>query len=460
MPAEAPPAKPKITVPKMTELTAPAPAHTDAPNPAPKGSEPPKEEPVPPNPPAPPVSAVPLDFITENPNPAPGTPQKTDAQFAADRRRAKEERVDLQEITRQYDEAKVQIAQRDTELQQLRDQLAASQKTFDETKKLAETRATEIEDLRGRYVTDHTGQFDANADEILSGSTTKMLAELRGKLPPRIKNKEGNNAIVFFDALLANSANQQGLMNVLGAYHTAMVNHNEASANLAVNALATWLGADVDITPEDPQKRRLLPTDDPTFQAIETAMRAALPHFQDRITRYGEIQRDGPKLAQQQYSKREGQIRQTLSDSIFLTKDAALERLKVDSVDSLGLFAQIVPAVPELKAIVDAKLASYSEAFAAVGSNVSIPMTGNDPNAIRAHQEKVSGIRTQLSEIMRNAVIGATIGPVLAQLITERDAAEARADAAASNANPGPPGGNAGGAGNPPKAGAPTDFIQ
>lgn len=461
-----PAAPPAISIPKISEL-AKEPGGTGKP-PAVQQPPTPPAEPKPPGaPPALPIATDPeIDTQivkprgdqTHVPTPAGG---KTPADYARERAVAKqrEQSQTIEEANRRADEALMQYQQRQTEFEELQRKHAELENKYKEVETAANTRKTEVEQLQVQYYDNNRVTLDLNSDQDLQQHSALMLQELRGNLPSRVRTPAGTDARVFFDAILQQTGASQGLNEILGAYSRAKQLGNEASCDLAVNALAKMLGADVDMTGRDENAWRLLKPDDPTFRAIETAMDRALPHFANRNQRITSFQQNAPQLARQQFDQRVIGIRQNLANQIFLAPEVAAGRLRANQQDSEALFSQIVTQVPAMKQMVEQIIQDVSPTFAALSGKLNLPtLVENTPAAISAHQQEVQRHQTKLNELMRASIIGRAAPTVIAVLAAERDAAEARADAAAQNTNPG--GGRRGGEGGAPEPEIDTQIVK
>lgn len=454
----APPAAAAISVPKLSALktgavTPPAPA---SPEPRPVTGTPPVTPVAPVTPIVPAAEEDGIDTQIVK-----GGLPKTPADFAHQRRSAKEAAGNqtLEDAIRRADDAKMLYTQKETAYTALETKHRELEAQLAEMKTLSDTRKTEIEGLQANYFDANRMTLDINADQELSDATTRMLNELRNNVPSRVPTPSGQENRVFFDTLIQTNGAAQGLNEILAAYGRAKQTANEPACDLAINAFAKFLGADVDMSGRDEKEWRLLKADSAAFRAIETAMDKALPFFQQRNNRLTSFHQNAPQLAKQQYETRAIGIRQNLAAGIFLPPEVAAQRLTADHNDSLALFSQIVSNIPILKQRVEATMERYSATIAAIPDRLDLPtLATNDKTAIAAHQSEAQQHRGVKAEMIRNAVIGANIGPILASLISERDAAETRADAASANTNPG--GSRAGGAGGSPEPSIDTQIVK
>lgn len=442
----APAAPPAIKVPSLTQLTTPPAPPATPPAVEPKAGEgaPPIEEPPSPQPPAPknepPV--IPTDILAKPPT-APVNTQKGAEQFKQERLQKKEERQSAQEIQIQFDQAKQELMKLQTEREQLQKQLDKHQADLEAERKVAEGRKKDLEDMRTGYFEQHRAQWNPLEDEQFQQANAQMLEKLKTKLPIRVPagtNADGQpiEGRVFFDAILQQNGAHQGLANMLDTYTIAKRAGNEEGVNLAVNAMAQFLGANVDMTDTDEKNWKTLPPNSEAFKAIELALDEASPFHAQRAERYLQVQKEGPLLAKQQFENRENGIRQTLSQRIFLPPDVAAKRLQDDNQDATALMAIIVNQSPALKDIAERKLAELAPAYAAMGDRLFLPgLASNNPAEIQAHRQKEAHTRQVISGAMELALVGSCMGPVLASLIAERDAAEERANAASLLTNPG-----------------------
>lgn len=435
MPAAATPppaAAPKIKVPKMAALTGATPEPVA---PAPDGlppSEPSTPPPAPPAPPAPEEPYIPTSIVGAD------KPQdKTQAAIIEQRRRAKEAKQEVSAVNQDYEQAKIELAKLQSELDKLRgerDRFSTERQDFE---KLATERQQEIESVRQEYVRAHQPNFDPAQDETFAQAQGRMMSELKTNMPATLRAASGDKRL-FFDIEMKQPGKMQGMYHALDTYAKADAIGNEEGMDLAVNAVAQLLGADVDLSSSRKEEHRTLQRSDATFQALETAMRRATPHYQTMAERHRHVQQEAPQLAMRAFQGKQQAIKQTLSQSIFLKGEEARAALQANPNDSVALFSQIIEQIPELKTQVDALLSGYAESFATVPDQIFLPtLGGNDRAAIDQHRQQVQHHRQRLSRAMRYAAIGEAIGPILSSLIAERDAAEERANRASENANPG-----------------------
>lgn len=463
MPAPAAPAKKTVApkIPSMSKLTGDAGAGTP---PASTENQPPAEGDKPPggSEPGPGPQPEPKDQLPEIPTRILGAekpqPPKGQQAIIEERRKAKEEREKAGAAAGESEEFKIQLVTTQQErdrLKQERDEFERKQKEFEA---LAKKRDEELTELRQGYFQQHQPTVDVTQDETFNSAHQTMVERLVSNLPAKIKTPAGE-ARVFPNHLLGDPKRMTGLHNILDKYTKAVEAGSEEGIDFAVQSMAMWMGADVDTTSPDPTKWKLLEKDDPALEKIEEALRAAAPQYQIKAERYRHISQTAPQLAKQQYEKKIGGLRDTLKGQVFLTQDAAVTQLRSDPNDSQALFSLIVQAAPELKDHVEATVGAYAETFATVSDQLRLPtLASNDPAAIQQHRTVVAQHQQKLARAMRNAVIGECIGPILSSLIAERDAAEARAAAAAEATNPGSAGSRSG-AGGSQEPQIPTSII-
>jgi hypothetical protein len=471
MPAPAAPAPAvpsEIRIPAMKDLTGATPPPAPAPG-APTIEAPPVVPVEPAAPAAPVVRELETDIIQRVPPAAPGAApintQKGAEQFKQERLQKKQEKQDAAELQAQLDQHKIMMVEKETALEKLQRDLDEERKQREIDKKLAEDMKRERDTLQASYFDTNRLSVNPTEDTEFTGAQNTMLDTLRLRLPIRVAggvngNGEATERRVFFDAILQQKGAAGGLANMLDAYAIAERAGDDGGIQKAVSAMARWLGAEnVEMGPDEAQWK-LLPTSDPTFKAIEAALKEATPHHLKRIERYSAIEKEGPRLAQQQFMQREEQIRHTLAADIFMSPQAAAERLRVDNSDSQALLAILTNQVPALKQLAERKLAEIAPAFASLGDRLYIPgLSMNDPAQIAAHRQREAQTRAVLSRAMRMAVVAEVMGPALAATIAQRDAAEERAAAASLVTNPLPPGSRPGDHGTPPATNIETDIV-
>lgn len=473
MPATAEP--PAIKVPKLKDLQA-APAAADTPPVTPLPSSTIVEQPAKADLPAPGEGEhtqqpfIDTSIIQNEPpksNQPVGT-AKSAEDFKRERLLQKETRASIEEVTRQYDLTKNELVQKGLEIEGLQKKLEQAEKERDAFKKSSGDREQDLLSLRTNYYEANRVTYNPAEDQEFITAQTTLLDTLRKNLPIRVPGKpaagdDGAQAPtevrVLFDAIMQQPGTHQGLANILDSYHLATSRGNEDGITIAVNAMAQLLGADVDVNPAAGQQPKLLKPSDPAFQKIEQALEQARPHHLARVDRYKTLQSEGPKLALQQFEQRSQKLRQTLAADVFMTPQQAAERLKQDPSDGAALMSQILQSVPALKERAEAELAEMTDAFAALSDRLQIPgLTSNNPAEIAAHREKEQKFRTVLATAMRAAVHGKMIGPILSNVMAERDAAEERATAASLLTSPGGSG-RVGKEGQPPAPQIRTDIV-
>ncbi len=387
-----------------------------------------------------------------------GAPGKSQQAIIEDRRKAKAAKEEAGAAHVETDDFKIKLVQAEAE----RDKLKLERDKFEQDRKdfeaLAKTREQEVAEVRQGYYNQHQPIFDPSQDETFMGAHQSMVERLSANLPSKIKTAAGEQR-VFSQNLMNDPAKLNGLHNILENYSKAVELGNEDGIDLSVQAMAQWMGADVDISDTDKSRWKLLDKDDAAFNKIEDALKSAAPQYRIKAERFSHIRQTAPQLAKQQHEKRIGGLRETLKGQVFLSKDAAVTALSADPNDSQALFSMIVQAIPELKDQVEATLGGYAETFATVSDQLRLPtLASNDAAAIQQHRAVLSQHQQRLARAMRNAVIGECIGPILSSLIAERDAAEARANGAAEATNPGSAGSRSGG-GKGPDPVIPTSII-
>jgi hypothetical protein len=443
--AAAPAPAAPIKIPSMKDLTKAegAPAGTP-PTPPPGPPAAPIAAPPAPTPPAAgtPAAAgpddepiIPTSIITP--------PGKTPEQFAKERREQKQQRVDEGQLQTQFAQATAKLVEVEAERDQLkvdRDRLAQEKENFE---RLAQTKEGEVTQLKQTWADSNRVTYDPGSDDEVRNLDAQMKRVMQEKLPITVPGQDDGNGQpiperVFAEAILSAPEEQERLHGVLAHYGQARYARNNAAIDTAVNMMAQILGANVKMEGADPAQWKTLKRGDATFNQIETAMAAALPHFQGKIQRLQTITKEGPKFAVEAFGKRADSIRSTLATGIFLPQTEIQRRLQSDPHDPIALFAAIAAQAPDLRTEAEARLGRFANSFATVSDQLYVPtLRGNTPQDIEAHMQEVHGHRTELAKIMQYAVVGANSGKIIAQLIAERDAAEERAGKAAIAENPG-----------------------
>lgn len=448
MPAPAAPPAPapeKIVIPALAKISPNA-----EPSPAPAPAAPPV-----PTPAAPAVSdgdGIPTSIT----DPA----KKTPAQFAKERQESKVTKIQgtLEEVQRQADDAKMELARLMTERDATTAQITAAEKARDEFKAEAERLRGEVANVNERYFKNNEAIFNPNDDEDTARATSAMFAALNDKMPTVITDTNGQEKRIFFEQLTRTPAIANAVEALVGHYGASRQTGDAKGIDRAITAVAQILGANVFVGDTEDQDRLISPSE-PLYREIESALREAQPHFVAKHARLRTIQTDGPKLVAQRLTKKEAAIRTRMESQIYITDEDASKLLQADPTDSRGLFGAILNAAPHLRELVQSKLTAHATTFSRMREGIELPtLTKSDPVSIAEHRKLVDETNERINRAASAAVIGESVGPILASLIAERDAAVARAEAASLNTNPGQT--KAGGEGAPGTHAIDTDIIK
>jgi hypothetical protein len=209
----------------------------------------------------------------------------------------------------------------------------------------------------------------------------------------------------------------------------------------------------------NPEQERLLDRASPEYQKINDALTAASPHIKAKAGRLQAIEQDRPALVKRKLEGKQTAIRGMLTEQIFMGDDQIKSALEADPTDGVAIISAMASRVPAIKERLEAAVSGLSLAFASVQDGFILPPpASNDPAAIKAHQEQSRAIHLQLGRAMKNAAAFEAVGPILAQVISERDSALSRLEKHAKLTNPGPSGERPGGAGEA-KTSIPTDMF-
>lgn len=390
----------------------------------------------PPVAPADDASSIPIDAV--NPTVTAKTDKKP-ADYAADRKKAKETK---EEAEKRQQELEARAANAETQLAELikERETWTSDKTRYETdltntRTEAEKAKKEAEEYQTKYGEAFKPQINPADDEIFRKAHTSFIEELGSNLPLRVPGQNGEPVRVVFGNLMQSQVFANGMPQVMEMYAQAVSQGSQLHIDRAVNLMAGLLGADTRVEGKDTDK--LLASNDPTFAKIEEAMHKACPHFITRAQRAHEVTTQAPKLAQERLTKKTETYRANLAQGVILPIEQAQTLLTENATNSIGLFSALVHHSEPLKVIAQGYIDEFAPAFALVPEGLQLPLTDPTKEGMRKHAESLTRHRRTLADAMQYAVIGKASGPIIAELVSQRDAAEARANAAARNTNPG-----------------------
>lgn len=261
-PAPAADAKPaKIEIPSMDKLLSPEVTPAPAPQPAP-GEPTPAPGPTP-SPADEDADSIPTDI-------KPGA--KSGKQFAQERRENKDKKLEAEDAIRQLGESRTLLVQREDELTRLRADFARVEAERETFKTESERVKTEREEAERQYISGHQPTFRPADDRDLVTAHETMVQTIVNGMPGKIQ-KDGEDKRIFPAQILNDSKTMQQMENLLSNYVVAKRQGDSGKMDLALNAAAQLLGADVQIgtTIED---STLLNSDDPSLLSIERAFDA------------------------------------------------------------------------------------------------------------------------------------------------------------------------------------------
>lgn len=434
-----------IVIPKLSDLTAPPaggkreepPKKEDPPGTKP-GDTPPGNAPPTEVPPESDVSDIPISAADPDVKAAPVAKKPED--FAKDRRKAKETKEEaekrLQELEARAAAAEEKILlftkekeQWTTKEKELEGKYGTLSTDFETTKKHAE-------EVEKKYAESFQPQANPYEDEDFKVANGTFHNELGSRLPLRVQGPTGEAIRVTFSNLMQQPNFPSALQQVMTFYTDSVAKGNQPMIDRAVNLMAGIIGADVKVEGK-PETDKTLPATDPVFMEVEKAMHAAMPHFVKRQERGLFVTQNAPRIAQERLTKKTDSLRTNLMSGVLLPLDKATTLLTENPLHSVGLFSAIAAHAPILQTQVKAVVDEFAPALALVSDGLQLPLTDPTREGMQAHQESLNRHRRTLADVMQYAVVGKAAGPLIAQLIRERDAAEARANAAAGNTNPG-----------------------
>lgn len=384
--------------------------------------------------------------------------KKTPAQFAEERRKKKlaeaGKELGIDELKAQLDAAKAASAQVEIEKQRIETERMEAIKRAEELESLAKAREDELNQARGSYFDAFKASVPPEEDQDFVSHARSYKNALAMNLPDRIPDDDGNERRIFPEQLVDNPSIAGGFDNIMSHYLAARSAQNSQGMDLAVNAVGQLLGIPMKIDPVLERCEGLLPTNDPTFKKIESAMQAAAPHFMQKSQRLKTLSEDAPRIVAEQLTSRAREISSNIRTAVILPRDVYQQRLMADPTDTAAVISALVDDNPDLATYIDATIGSLAPAFARMGKIQMPTLAGNSPADIDRHRNEALGYQRRLADAMPAAVLGRIAGPVIASLMAQLQAAQQRAGNAAQNQNPGSL--DQGGGGTPPKPTIPT----
>lgn len=437
----------EIKLPTMADLMKPAgQPPTEAPPakpPGEKAGDPPQSNAPPETKPEEDASLIPIS-VTD-----PEVKAKSPEQFAAERKGKKEAKQELEtraaDAERRAAEAERQLA----EFIREKEQWTTKEKDF--TTKLesfrGETEATtkKLEEAEKAYTRSFSPKADPWQDEEFTNSHKSFITTLSENLPLRLNGPAGEFRVMF-NNIMQDPNNGQRVGQIMEFYANATTRGDQTMIDRAVNLMAGVLGADIRIQGDG--NDRVLPTTDPAFVKIEEAMQKAVPHYVKRSERALHVTREAPRIATEMLAKKTTTLKENLAKGVLMPLESSQALLTSNPTDSRGLLGALAHHSPVVKELAQAAINDFGPSMALVKEGLDLPLLDPSREGQQAHQGSLERHRAKLAEVMQYAIVGRAAGPVIANLIRERDAAEARANAAAKNTNPGA--GTAGGEGGKP----------
>lgn len=426
----------KINIPGVTSLDAPPPQPAPDPKPA---------APVVNNP----LADKPVTGEAQEPTAKPQIdtditgekPTKSPAQFAEERRKAKEEKLKkdlgVPELQQTVESTKAELLKLEMELRDTRLEKERLAKEREEFEAVAATRKAEIDKSQEVYFDTYKAAVNPHEDQEFVETSSRFVGALTANLPDRIPVGDDERR-VFPEQLLSDPGMVRRMENVMSHYALARGSGDSASMDMAVNAVAQLMGVPMVFDPDPAKCQGLLASSDPVFQQIESAMKSAVPHYGAKRQRENLLKEQAPALARQQLLERERAIAGNINKAVFLQPDEAADRLRADPTDSAAVLSTLIQDSPELKEVIERTVARFAPAFARMGQINMPTLPDGTPDSIRAHQQELLGYRQRLASAMPAAVLGTVAGPVIASLIGQVKAMSARLGGVAQNTNPGP----------------------
>ena len=395
-------------------------------------------------PPAPVVESleIPVDPYDESKGapeiPTEPQPKKTAADFRRERLEKKGEKLTVAELERALGQEREQTVTLQARIAELEKQEQEREAALREKDLLIEQRDSEVASARSNYFDQNKAVFLPQQDPDIVRLTDSIYSTFAREMPSHIMDASGTQRRIL-PSTVKNASFMMQADKIIDAYTKAIHKNDGATADLAVNAMAELLGADVKVS-VDPQQSKLIDNNSSLFTQLDKAMRTVSDDFAKRDGLITQFHTEAPKKALGAWNSRRDGISSGLTKTIFLSPQDRRELAQKDPSNPSLLLTTIIETTPALKRMAEQKIGIVADSFAALEGKIVLPtLLSNDPQEIQQHQQRVAEIRGNHAEIMRSAVLGMCAAPILSALLEERDALALRAGELSQAQNPGAP---------------------
>lgn len=383
-----------------------------------------KPDPEPPVVADPPKVEKPDDLLAPRPKDGEGAPvekpEKTPAQYAAERREAKAKRNELLEKAPKLEEENSTLRSRIAELEALtqkseeeRGAVTEDIETLREQARIADERAKAAEQ---RYIAAAAPQVNPYEDEEVQRHMSAVQTALTSNLPRLATNREGTKVRIDLNLVQKDPARKGAIDTAIKDYTLASESGDTTAMDRAVVILGTALG-NLDVE------------DDEVREKLDSALAAASQPFAAGLMRYKAVQENAVQIATQ---RRANQIRETearLLAPLMLDSAAVDEALEKDPDHPWANFSVLFREMPEdFRKSVEAETRRDAMVLGAL-QFIPPPLPANaTQKEIGEHETLVRASNARAMEAARYVAVGRAVldGGILAHMRAETLAAKQR----------------------------------
>lgn len=339
------------------------------------------------------------DLLGDDPKPGGTEKQKTPADFARERREAKEKKREILEkaplleeenrkLKADYEAAKARLDELESLTAKERTEQAVSNEDI-------ETLRARAEAAERRYIQANGPDFDPYQDAEVLRHAGAVEDALRANLPKFALKGDGTRARVNIDLIRKNSPERKAAMDqAVAQYAMASEAADEAGMDKAVILMGTALGG-IDI--EDEEIR----------SSVETALAAATEPFAKGIARFRHVKENAVQFARERRAEQARVAESRLLAPFRLAPEAVEETLAKNPSHPWANFGALIQEMPEeFRGQVEESLRRDSSILGALRFTPPPLAPNASAEEIANHEAIVQAADKTLSETARYIAVG------------------------------------------------------
>lgn len=343
-----------------------------------------------------------------------GTPKKTAAQYAEERRRAKAEKKEILEKFPTIEEENRRLKEENeaaqARLRELEEMTSKERQEQGFTKEDVETLRARAEAAEKRYIAANGPDLNPYEDAEVLQYAKSVEDALRANLPKVALKTDGTTGRINIDLLRKQSPERKAAMDqAVAQYAVAIEQGDEAGLDKAVILMGTALGG-IDI--EDTDIRA----------SVENALSAAAEPFAKGLARFKHVQENAVDFARQRRAEAAKATEDRLLQPLRLDPEAIAETLEKDPSHPWANFGALVDEMPDdFRSSVENSLRQDAVILGAL--RFSPPPLPQNATAqeIAEHESTVRAAEAKIAETARYLAVGRAMieGGLLAHLRAE-----------------------------------------